>query len=144
MIASTPAIILDTCAAIWLVNGDPIAPAALSAIKQSMVDDRLTISPITAWEIGLISKRRTSSANIDFRPDPMTWYRAMIQKCQLSELPLTGDIALASTSLPEPIHGDPADRMIIATARHYNCSIITRDSRIVEYAKAGYVDAIPC
>jgi PIN domain nuclease of toxin-antitoxin system len=56
----------------------------------------------------------------------------------------TADIAIAASGLPDPLHGDPADRLLIATARHLSMPIITRDAKIVAYAAAGHVSAIPC
>jgi PIN domain nuclease of toxin-antitoxin system len=56
----------------------------------------------------------------------------------------TVKIAIAASQLPEPLHGDPADRMLIATARALSMPIITRDSKILDYASAGHVAALAC
>jgi PIN domain nuclease of toxin-antitoxin system len=58
--------------------------------------------------------------------------------------PLTPDIAIDASQLPGEPHGDPADRMIVATARHLGASVVTRDSRILAYARRGHVAAIRC
>jgi len=58
--------------------------------------------------------------------------------------PLTPEIAIESSFLPPPLHTDPADRLLIATARALQMPIVTRDSRILNYARAGFVEAIPC
>ncbi|HCV25099.1 MAG TPA: PIN domain nuclease, partial [Candidatus Latescibacteria bacterium] len=60
----------------------------------------------------------------------------------LSLAPLTPDIALASSRLPGEIHGDPADRMLIATARSLGATLVTRDRRILEYSQAGHVTTL--
>jgi PIN domain nuclease of toxin-antitoxin system len=46
--------------------------------------------------------------------------------------------------LPGPVHGDPADRILIATARALDLTIVTRDSAILDYSARGHVRALPC
>ena len=58
--------------------------------------------------------------------------------------PLTSAIALATAELPNPLHDDPADRLLIATARDLDVPLVTRDARILAYAAAGHVRAIAC
>jgi PIN domain nuclease of toxin-antitoxin system len=58
--------------------------------------------------------------------------------------PFTPDIAIAASCLPGRIHGDPADRMIVATARRLDIPVVTRDTRILAYARHGHVVAIRC
>ena len=56
--------------------------------------------------------------------------------------PITPHIAVTSTRLPGYFHGDPADGIIVATARHPQCPVITADREILSYAKEGYVKSI--
>ena len=58
--------------------------------------------------------------------------------------PVSASIALSAWRLPEPIHGDPADRLLIATARELNVKLVTRDRVVLDYATLGHVDAIAC
>jgi PIN domain nuclease of toxin-antitoxin system len=58
--------------------------------------------------------------------------------------PFTADIAIDASHLPGDLHGDPADRIIIATARHLNVPIVTRDAKIISYSNFGHVDVIQC
>ena len=58
--------------------------------------------------------------------------------------PFTPEIAIDSSYLPGNLHGDPADRLIIATARQFGVPVVTRDARIRAYAEAGHVRVIPC
>ena len=62
----------------------------------------------------------------------------------IKEAPLLPEIAIASSHLPDPLHGDPADRFVIATARHHQIPIITRDGKIIDYAAHGHVNVIAC
>ena len=61
---------------------------------------------------------------------------------RLNVAALTSQIAAASCRLPEPFHADPADRMIVATARELRATIVTADARILAYGRAGHVRAL--
>lgn len=138
-------VLLDTCAAIWLANGDPIAPAALASITHAALADGVFVSPATAWEIGLLSRARVTKAPaVTFLPDPQSWFARLMAGPAIKEAPLLAEIAIASSHLPEPLHGDPGDRFIIATARHHGMPVVTRDSKIIDYAAQGHVSVIEC
>ena len=95
---------------------------------------------MSAWEIGLLASRRRFA----FIPDAKSWFFNFVEREPVSLAPLSPEILFDSCSLPEPLHGDPADRVIIATARLLNIPIVTRDGRILDYAAAGNVRAIEC
>jgi PIN domain nuclease of toxin-antitoxin system len=137
------AVLLDTCAVIWLANGDPFQNDAGRKIIRAALADGVFVSPISAWEIGMLSRPRTGRG-IEFLPDPATWFARFMAGPAIKTAALTADIAIAASWLPEPLHGDPADRLLIATARHLAMPIVTRDTRIVAYAAAGHVGAIAC
>ncbi|AMK23256.1 MULTISPECIES: type II toxin-antitoxin system VapC family toxin [Sphingomonadaceae] len=139
------AVLLDTCAVIWLANGDPIAPAALGAITHAALADGVFVSPASAWEVGLLSRVRGDKAPaISFLPDPQSWFARFMSGPAIREAPLLPEIAIASSLLPDPLHGDPADRFIIATARLHRMPVVTRDGKIIDYAAKGHVAAIEC
>jgi len=54
------------------------------------------------------------------------------------------EIALDAWFLPGQVHGDPMDRLLIATARRLSAALVTRDDRILAYARAGHMQAIAC
>jgi PIN domain nuclease of toxin-antitoxin system len=58
--------------------------------------------------------------------------------------PFTPDIAIDASNLPGEMHGDPADQMIVATARHLGVPVVTRDTRILTYARRGHMAATRC
>ncbi|MBI2504540.1 MAG: PIN domain-containing protein [Candidatus Latescibacteria bacterium] len=60
----------------------------------------------------------------------------------ISLAPLTPEIALASSRLPGELPGDPADRIIVATARILNATLVTRDKKIIAYSKQGHVSVL--
>ena len=134
------AVLLDTCAALWLMNREPLAASALSAIRSAQASAGVHVSPISAWEVGmLIAKSRLSLDR-----DPEDWFDTLISLSGVRLAELSPAILIASTRLPGNAPRDPADRIIAATARHYNCPIVTRDSELLPYARAGHLRAIRC
>ena len=121
--------LLDTCAAVYLANGDPMAEPAADAIIQAGLADGVYISPISAWEIGLLS-RPGRPDTVRFLPDPKTWFARLLAIPTIRQAAFTPDIAIDSAHLPSPLHGDSGDRLLIATARHLGMPIVTRDRQI--------------
>jgi PIN domain nuclease of toxin-antitoxin system len=128
---------------IWLANGDPLQKDAHDKIMQAALADGVFVSPVSAWEIGLLSRPGSGRA-IAFLPDPATWFARFVANPSTKAAEFSAAIAIAASWLPDPLHGDPADRLLIATARHLGMPIVTRDARIIAYAATGHVSAIPC
>ncbi len=113
------AVLLDTCAVIWLANGDPMMSSATAAIVYAGLADGVFVSPVSAWEVGLLSKPKAGrSAAIMFMPDPKTWFARVMAAPGIREAALTPEIAIDASFLPGELHGDPGDRLIVTTARH--------------------------
>jgi PIN domain nuclease of toxin-antitoxin system len=132
---------VDTCAAIWLTHQAEITPEARLALKRAW-RDRIPVraSSITAWEMAmLVSKGRMTETR-----EPLRWYRDFIRESQIEEEPVTAELYVASCFLPQPIHNDPTDRILIATAREHDLTIITRDRAILAYGAAGHVKTLAC
>lgn len=135
------ALLLDTCALIWLVNGDEMSAASLAAIDQAYADgDDLRYSPISAWEVGMLVARGRLMLT---RPVP-AWFFGFTSQPGVRELPLTNDILIESSFLPGQPPADPADRMVIAGARAEDLTIVTRDRKILAYGEAGHARILPC
>jgi PIN domain nuclease of toxin-antitoxin system len=141
--AQPTAVLLDTCAVIWLANGNPLLNGADSTIIYAALADGVFVSPISAWEIGMLARPKAGRA-ITFLPDPATWFASFMAGPAIKPAAFTAEIAIAASGLPEPLHGDPADRLLIATARQLSMPIVTRDTKILAYAAAGHVSAISC
>ena len=137
------AVLLDTCALIWLVSGEPVAPAAERAIIAAGLHGGIFVSPVSAWEVGMLARPRPGRG-LTFLPDPRTWFSRVLARPGIRLTPLTAEIAVDVSFLPEPLHADPADRLLIATARHLGVSIVTRDSKIIDYGAAGHVAVLAC
>jgi PIN domain nuclease of toxin-antitoxin system len=137
----TPALLLDTCALIWMMNNVDLNPTAVRYIDEAYDrGEAVYASPITAWEIGLqASKGRFKSILT-----PRRWLEDLLRTPNLKLAELTPQVLLESSFLPGSPPRDPADRIIIATAREFGLTVVTRDRALLEYAKDGYLDAIAC
>lgn len=145
MIQHPDAVVLDTCAVIWLANGDPMRQSALDAIVRAGLASSILVSTASAWEIGMLSRPRPNRQTaLEFRPDPQSWFSRFLAGPGIKEAAMTPEIAIDASYLPGDLHSDPGDRLIIATARRLGVPIITRDSKIIAYSEAGFVSVIPC
>lgn len=137
-------LLLDTHALIWLIEGVKITQPALSAIEQASLGGGLYVSPISAWEIGMLCYPRRGDAGLVLAPDPRTWFTDAMEARFLKVAPLTVTAAMDSRTLPGDLHGDPADRMLVATAREMGAPMVTRDRKLLAYAAAGHMQVLPC
>jgi PIN domain nuclease of toxin-antitoxin system len=129
-------LLLDTCALLWLADGADISNESREAIRQR----EIRISSISAWEIAnLIRKNRMSLAM-----RPAAWFREVLSRTGAALSDLDIEILADSCALPGQPPNDPADRIIIATARESDMTIVTRDRLILDYARAGHVRAMAC
>ena len=138
------ALLLDTNAAIWLAEG-MLSQSIVEQLVYAGLADGVFISPVSAWEIGLLARPRPGGQpKVNFRPDPQTWFGNLLSKPTIKEVPLSPAAAIESSFLPGRFHGDPADRLLVATARAMGMPLLTRDRKILAYAKAGHVEAVRC
>lgn len=133
-------LLLDTCAIIWIADGSPIAEDATHAIQSASNADRLCMSPISAWEIGMVMARGRLRSPLS----PSAFFARFIEHTKADYCEMTPEILITSSYLPGEVHGDPADRILIATARQLDMTIVTRDQKILAYARRGYVHAVEC
>lgn len=123
-------LLLDTCALLWLAaDQTKMTDAARQAIASHA--DSLFVSAITAFEIAI--KHRQGKLSLPL--PPLKWYAEALDFHGIHELSVTGAIAVMSVQLP-PLHNDPCDRIIIATATTNNLSIVTVDELIAQYPQA--------
>ncbi len=133
-------ILLDTCALLWSANQEPLSPTAVKALSQATAASALYLSPVSAWEIGVLASRGRISLHL-----PADKYVAKVfSQPGVRVAGLTPEIAVESSSLPGNLHSDPADRLLISTARAMGLTLVTRDRRILEYGRAGHVAVLAC
>ncbi|MCY4197693.1 MAG: type II toxin-antitoxin system VapC family toxin [Rhodobacteraceae bacterium] len=133
--------LFDTCALLWVGWNDPLSEEAIVALDTAAQRHRpVYVSLITAWELGhLVSKNR-----LRLPISPARWFRRAIKSGGLTDAELSVEILADSCLLPGSPPRDPADRMIIATARHLDLTIITRDRLILAYSEEGHVRSLAC
>lgn len=131
-------VLLDTHVWLWVAGGERFAPAARRRIEQAVGEDELALSPISIWEVGMLSAKQ----RIALQPDCMTWVTTALAKTGVRLLPMSAQIAVGSCFLPDGFHGDPADRIIVATAMATSSMLITRDAQILACARQGHFKAM--
>ena len=133
--------LLDTCAAIWISRDEKISDAATALLDHTADEGRpIYVSPITAWEIGLLVAKGRAALPVA----PPAWFDRLMDApfFRLAEMP--PEVLIASSFLPGAHFRDPADRILLATARSFGLTLITRDRTLLSYAAAGHVQAVPC
>ena len=132
-------IVLDTHVLIWAVEGERrLGTDATAAIEAAGQADEVGISAITPWEIALLAER----GRLRLTREVGAWIKAALALPGIRLIPLEPDIAADSARLPGAFHADPADRLIVATARQYGAPLFTADYAILSYAAGGHVQAI--
>jgi PIN domain nuclease of toxin-antitoxin system len=130
-------IILDTHVFLWLINGNKeiIDSGFLPVINRAIKNNSIIIPAISLWEISmLVAKQR-----IILHENTLDWLKNATSAPGISIYPISPEVAYESTILPGNFHGDPADRMIVATARINNGTLLTFDKEIITYSQYGYV-----
>ena len=131
--------VLDTHVWVWLMLGDRhLGKRCRRMMEEAVSGGGLLVSAISVWEVAMLEHK----GRLTLAGDCEDWVHASLGApgIQLSEL--TPRLAIASTRLPGPFHGDPADRIIVATARESATTLITADLAILRYADLGHVNAL--
>jgi PIN domain nuclease of toxin-antitoxin system len=125
-------IVLDTHAWIWFVN-DPrqLSAPARRAAEQAMSREAIYISSISAWEVALLAV----SGRMELTMKVQDWIAASEALPFFNFVPVDNTIFTRSVLLPGPLHSDPADRVIIATAIMKGMPLVTKDEKILKYSK---------
>ena len=114
---------------------------ALDRISRAYsLGQRTYVSPITAWELGLLYSRN----RLALPTHPLAFFRDICDTPGMAQCALSDHILMESSFLPGAAHTDPADRIMIATARTLGLRIMTRDRKILDYADKGHVLALAC
>jgi PIN domain nuclease of toxin-antitoxin system len=115
-----------------------LSRAALQSIKDAEREGNLRISVISIWELAMLEKRGRVALPMNVR----TWVEQALGKPGIAVAPLTPEIAIESVHLPGEMHGDPADRMLVATARVLGAKLVTKDAQLIRYSRQRHVKAV--
>ncbi len=123
-------ILLDTHSLIWWVS-DPqkLSVDAAAAIAAESPGGDILISSITTWEIAMLVAR----GRLGLATDLGAWFKVVEEIEEMKFIPVDNAIAIEAVALPGDFHKDPADRLIVATARKLTAPIVTADEKIRAY-----------
>lgn len=122
--------VLDTHVWVWWhMHPKELSKRVRAIISHPDQYEELLLSAISPWEFSkLLEKKR-----IGISCDPEEWIREALEMSKLRLVPLTPTLSYRSTTLPPPFHEDPADQIIVATAREEKATVLTKDKLIREY-----------
>jgi len=122
-------IVLDTHIWVWWVHGDERLTRTQAEVIEANETDVIGVSAISCWEIAKL----VEYGRLELPCSLGEWFEDALSYPGIRLLELTPEIAIESTQLPGEFHRDPADQMIVATARVYGCPLVTSDGRLLEY-----------
>jgi PIN domain nuclease of toxin-antitoxin system len=133
-------ILLDTHCWVWMQFGmnHRFSGSSLASLRRASEESRLLFSVISVWEVALLE----SKGRLELWMDCAAWVQEALATPGLTLAPLTPEIAIQSTRLPGNLHGDPADRLIVATARAHGATLLTKDSKLLTYGRARHVSVL--
>jgi PIN domain nuclease of toxin-antitoxin system len=132
-------LLLDTHTLVWSVEESPrLGNGAKRAINIAARRNHVAISAISPWELALLVAKGRLSLSIDV----MVWVRQALSRPGVNLVPLEPEIAVASTRLPFEMQPDPADRILVATARQLGATLVTADLALLKLARGRHFRAM--
>jgi PIN domain nuclease of toxin-antitoxin system len=134
-----PLLLLDTHIWVWQMAGNrTLSPRTRRAIDEASIVGGLRLSVMTLWEIALLASRN----RLQLGKPAAAWIADSLAPPGPRVEQLSEKIAIEAGELPGGFRSDPADQIIVATARLTGATLLTRDRRILAYAEAGHLNAI--
>lgn len=134
-------LLLDTCALICMTEEAHLAGPAIEVMRAASAGGGATyVSPITAWEIGMLVSR----GRLQLLIRPERWFANLFDFPGVQLADMSPDLLISSSYLPGQPPNDPADRILIATTRELGATLITRDRALIEYGKQGHIAVVEC
>ncbi len=129
-------LLIDTHVLVWLDAGSPaLGASARARIDEALFRQSLLVSAISFWEIAMLMAKQ----RLTLKMSPDTWRKELLAG-GLLELPVDGDIGIAAGGLPD-FHGDPADRIIAASALLRGATLVTADKKMLVWPRIETIDA---
>jgi PIN domain nuclease of toxin-antitoxin system len=122
-------ILLDTHIWVWWVDESPQLSQRHTQLMQESESEGLGVSAMSCWEVAKLVER----GRLQLACSIEEWMEQAVAYPGIRVLPLTPQIAIESTKLPTPFHRDPADQIIVATARIHDLPLLTMDRLILDY-----------
>jgi len=141
-------VLLDTHALIWLYDPVPMSVDALLAVEGAALSNSLHVSPMSAWELGAASRKKNPVLRPKLRGlNPEDWFVEATSALGAISTPISEAIGLAACALPLLYgYSDPGDCFLMATAHVHEFTFITRDQRILDFARRcpDYLKVVSC
>lgn len=133
-------LLLDTHCWLWAQLGliQRLSRAALEAIRSAESEGNLRVSVISIWELAMLEQRGRVALPMNVR----TWVDQALSKPGITVAQLTPEIMIESVHLPGEMHGDPADRMLVATARVQGATLLSKDEQLIRYSRLRHVKLV--
>jgi len=134
-------LLLDTHCWIWMQFGhwQEFSRVGRKLVEQSADEGILLVSVMSVWEVGMLEAK----GRIQLYMPCAEWVERALKAPGVSLAPLTPEIALESSRLPGNLHKDPVDRILAATVRLANASLLTRDRNLLAYGEKKHIRAVP-
>jgi len=124
-------IVLDTHVLVWLVaRPEQLSTPARKSIAAARKQDGILVSSISVWEVAMLVTKQRLVLTMAVEE----WLKRVEALPFLHFVPVDNSLALRSVTLPGRLHGDPADRLIVATALRFGAPLVTRDRRLRRYS----------
>lgn len=134
-------LLLDTHCWLWMAFGDveKFSRPSRRLIGRAAQSGNLQVSVISVWEIAMLEAK----GRVKLKMSCAEWVRRALETPGLALASLTPEIAIESSRLPGEIHADPADRILIATARVIGARFLTKDERLLDYGRQRHASIVP-
>jgi len=125
-------IVLDTHAWVWFIsNPELLSERAKRYLDAAVEEKAIMISSISVWEVALLIAKKRLILTLELND----WIAKSEMLPFFKFIPVDNSVAIKSVNLPQPLHSDPADRIIIATAISLGAPIVTKDEKILNYSQ---------
>ncbi|MCF6211457.1 MAG: type II toxin-antitoxin system VapC family toxin [Gammaproteobacteria bacterium] len=133
------ALLIDTHVWLWYAQGNRQRLTTAAARQLESLDEqgRLRLSVLSIWELGMLDAKN----RIHLGQPCKDWLSTFFERTHFQVIGLDIDVALQANQLPDFAHADPVDRILVATTRHHDLTLISEDRKILDYARQGYVRA---
>ncbi len=121
-----------------MIGDERISRSFRKAVDRALEQNLVYVAAISVWEFGMLVERK----RISIEMDPLDWVEEVFSSGKINLVPISPRIAIQSSRLPEHPHGDPADRLLIATANDMHAVLATHDQKILDYGKGNFISVI--
>ncbi len=134
-------LLLDTHVWLGVLEGDErlASPDVRRSVDLAAAAGQVRVSAISVWEVAMLEAK----GRIRLAKDCLEWVTEALAVPGFALAPLTPEVAVGASRLPGDFHGDPADRILVATARALGAVLVTKDRRILDYGRDDFLAVMP-